>query len=99
MPSGNYMVIFRPLPGWNLPAIGNVMVSESAPVSLTGNRDYAGDVNGDGSVDLADAVLALQIIIRESISLPGQWHDVNGDLVIGLEEVVYILQKMCGTLR
>ncbi len=99
LPSGIYTVIFQPTTEWKLPAIGNVVVSESAQVSLTGNWDLAGDINGDGSVGPADAVQALQIVIRESTSVPGQWHDVNGDLVIGLEEVVYILQKMGGALR
>ena len=58
-----------------------------------------GDVNGDGGVDLADAILALQVIsglnpggIDPDYATSGA--DVNGDCKIGWEEVVYILQRV-----
>ena len=57
-----------------------------------------GDVNGDGDVDLADAILALKVAIGldtsgEDIALAS---DVNGDQDIGIAEAIYILQKMTG---
>jgi len=56
-----------------------------------------GDLNGDTSVDLADAVLASQVI---SGALPAQTVftscEVSGDSKIANEEVNYILQKACG---
>ena len=56
-----------------------------------------GDINGDGNVDLTDAILAIQIV---SGITPTQavyaGADVNGDGKIGIEEVIYILQKISG---
>ncbi|MFH2120776.1 MAG: 6-bladed beta-propeller [Pseudomonadota bacterium] len=57
-----------------------------------------GDVNNDGSVDLADAIMALQVTARIPPAItPHLENDVNGDGKIGLPEVIYILQKIAGT--
>ena len=57
-----------------------------------------GDINADGNVDLADAIVALKLMTR--VNIAGQditvGADVNGDGKIGLEEVIYILQKVSG---
>ena len=50
-----------------------------------------GDINGDGSVDLADAIRALKVI-NNSPTTSYKAADVNGDNKIGLEEVLFILQ-------
>ena len=56
-----------------------------------------GDVNGDGSLDLADAVSALQILVGiEPSGAVRPEADVNGDGKIGLEEVMYVIQKVSG---
>ena len=51
----------------------------------------------DGTIDLGDAVLVLQLI---SLSTPNtlihQYADVNGDTKIGIEEAVFALQKIAG---
>ena len=56
-----------------------------------------GDINGDGYIDMEDAILALQI---NSNIIPVQtvWieADVNMDNKLGIEEVIYILQKISG---
>jgi len=55
-----------------------------------------GDINGDGQVDLADAVLALQVtagLAPAGLDLSG---DVDGDRHIGGAEVVFGLQKAAG---
>ena len=56
-----------------------------------------GDINGDGDVNLTDAILALQVIsgmnpigVRSDYASSGA--DVNEDGKIGLEEVIYTLQ-------
>jgi hypothetical protein len=53
-----------------------------------------GDVNGNGQVDLADAILALKACAgfanAADVSIMA---DINGDRRIGLPEVIYILQK------
>jgi len=55
-----------------------------------------GDINGDGVVDLADAMLVLQILDGMDPVGVHSWADVNNDGKIGLEEVVYILQEVSG---
>ncbi len=53
-----------------------------------------GDVNGDGVIDLEDAVIALQIL--SNIIPPDVYTeaDVNNDNVIGVPEVIFIMQKI-----
>ena len=63
--------------------------------SVTTHEVAAGDVDDSGDLDLRDAILSLQIISK--MSLTESVHkgaDVNGDKRIGLEETVYILQKV-----
>jgi hypothetical protein len=56
-----------------------------------------GDVNGDNIVDLADAVLALQISAginpAQNINIVA---DVNGDVKIGSQEVIFIVETLSG---
>jgi hypothetical protein len=61
----------------------------------------SGDLDGDGDVTLADLIIALQAMssinptaIRSDYILSGV--DVNGDNKIGIQEAVYILQKIVG---
>ena len=54
-----------------------------------------GDVNGDGFVDLVDAVLVLQLLVGIEIDPLFDIYkqaDVSGDQEIGIEELIYILQ-------
>ena len=59
-----------------------------------------GDISGDDTVTLADALIALETVagsnlhgmIREDYVLSGV--DVNTDNKIGIEEVIYILQRI-----
>ena len=54
-----------------------------------------GDINGNSVVDIADAVMALQIVSRVTPAQPiNKNADVDGDAKIGLQEVIYILQKV-----
>jgi len=53
-----------------------------------------GDVNGDGEIDLIDAILALQVLANpdppETVDF---FADINGDHKIGLAEAIYVLWK------
>jgi hypothetical protein len=57
----------------------------------------SGDVNGDGLVNLADAIAVLKVMAQvgqgEVVHTTG---DVNGDGLIGTQEVIYILQRVSG---
>jgi parallel beta-helix repeat protein len=56
-----------------------------------------GDVNHDGVVGLADAVLTLQILSGIAPTQPAfKDADVNGDGRLGTADVIYILQKAAG---
>jgi len=59
--------------------------------------DIYGDINGDGSATIMDAILALQITtgIKTAGDLSSS-ADVNNDHKIGLAEIIYILQKASG---
>jgi PKD repeat protein len=70
---------------------GRVDTGESSPSS--------GDVNGDTHVEIADAVLALQIdaglTIADAVNLSA---DVNGDGRIGLAEALYVFRVSAGLI-
>jgi len=61
-----------------------------------------GDIDGNGDVDLADAIIAFKILsgidttglIRSDYATSGA--DVNNDNKVDMEEVIYILQKKAG---
>lgn len=54
-----------------------------------------GDIDNNGSVTLADAILALQVVSGVTPATPvSKWGDVNGDGNIGMAELIYILQKV-----
>ena len=61
-----------------------------------------GDINNDGSVDLADLMVALQCLSGVDMSgmiradYAGSGADVNGDNKVGMEEAVYILRYVSG---
>jgi hypothetical protein len=71
--------------------------NSSDTLTLSYTIVHKGDVNGDGDVNLADAVAALQIMIGiEPASDVSMGADVNNDNKIGLEEVIYIPQEVSG---
>ena len=52
------------------------------------------DANGNGAVDLADAILVLQMLAQVHQGYVHVNADINGDGVIGIQEAIYILQKI-----
>jgi hypothetical protein len=71
-------------------------LNNSYQVTLMGDSVVIGDINGDQLVDLADAILCLQLL---SGMLPGNINpaeDVNGDGKIGMAEAIYAMQKSAG---
>jgi len=54
-----------------------------------------GDIDGSGTIDLADAIAALRVVAGvETAVRPQIKADVNSDGRIGLEEVIYVLGKI-----
>jgi hypothetical protein len=69
-------------------------------IDLSGTA-LPGDLDGNQEVDLADAILGLQVMsgkkptgLRADFASSGA--DVGGDGKIGMEDVIYILQKTSG---
>jgi hypothetical protein len=90
--------------GYQTKRLDNIALSSGArydaSMSLEGGTatSVPGDLNGDGKVDLADAIIALQVL---SNITPAQTYstegDVNGDSTVGMSELLYILQRAAGT--
>jgi len=56
-----------------------------------------GDVNGDGEIDLEDAVMVLQMLTGLPVGGIHKSADINGDQVIGVQEAIYLLQKVAAS--
>ncbi len=61
-----------------------------ADIALT--RNDAGDMNGDGKTDLADAVMILQMLTGTQSNAPKIVPDIDGDKKTGLQELIFILR-------
>ena len=59
-----------------------------------GRNTPAGDVNGDGNVDMADVLLILQIVTGQSAQNILLEADADGDGRIGLGEAIMVLRKL-----
>jgi hypothetical protein len=88
-------------------------ISQSASIGIAQSASYkistgfwsqlltliaGGDVNGDGIIDLKDAIITLQILSNFPLTQIRKDADINGDGAIGLPEAIYILQKV-GEMR
>lgn len=75
---------------------GGVLPTNGTTVGTnTTNVTEFGDINGDMNVDLTDAILCLQIASGiESAETTHGTADINGDNVLGISEVIYVLQKV-----
>ena len=106
LPTGTY-TISAMAGGFDPKAQGGVTVTELNAVTLDfGMSPMAemsmGNLNGDGTVDLADLIVALQCIaglnvsgsIRPDYTTSGA--DVDGDSKVGLEEAISIMQRVSG---
>jgi hypothetical protein len=86
-----------PVQSTRIPAEATVLTQgQNHPdINLHIEELFAGDLNNDGSVDLVDAVLGLRILTGQTVSMEVvAAADVDGDGVLGLAEVMYILAEM-----
>ena len=77
-------------------AVGNWQTEDTAVViTWEVNHVAAGDINDDGGVDLADAILCLQVV---SGTLPAEpvhtLSDLDGDKRVGLTEAVWVMRTI-----
>jgi hypothetical protein len=101
VPPGTY-TITASATGYNAKSYPDVMIPDADLVT----KDFAllregsaslGDIDGSLVVDLTDAILAMQVMagIQPSATIFIE-ADVNNDNRIGLEEVIYIMQRVAG---
>ena len=75
---------------------------EGFPVNLSSDAfsrfiaigESLSDVDGNGQVDVADAILTMQALSGISSQTPILGGDINGDGKIGLEDIIYLLVTM-----
>jgi len=53
-------------------------------------------IQSTSQVSLADVIIALKILSGISVSQTGNLKDINGDVKIGMEEAIYVLQYVAG---
>ncbi len=88
--------VYTPACGCDGKTYGNACEAALAgqSVSYSGPCIDRGDINRDGSVSLADAIMALQLLSGLKPTVPVYpYADVNNDGKIGLPEAIFILQK------
>jgi hypothetical protein len=79
-------------------AVNDTGTTYGKQVTVTTLHNVApGDVNGNGIIDLNDAILILKLIagINPNVAIRSD-ADINGDGKIGLEEVIFVLQRVSG---
>jgi len=86
-------------PGWSgaCTGTGDCVLTLSADATVTALFvDITGDLDGDKSLTLADAVLGMQILSIQGSTNLVTLFDIDGDGRTGLSEVVFILQRLSG---
>ncbi len=69
----------------------------SDPVNAASTPAATGDINNDKVFDLGDAILVIQVLLGVEPAVPVHSEAaIGGDGRIGIEEVVFILQKIAG---
>ncbi len=89
------------------PFFGGTLFLPNFQTIFINNQDVVGvdfflsanfDIDGDGTVDLKDVILVLQLMAGVNPAIPaGSELDINNDGKIGMPELIFILQSIAGT--
>jgi len=82
-----HITLQNPIPGYPESKTRVVVMIGKMTVEL-------GDINGDGSIDLEDVIIGLQVLADHDPTEITTASDVNDDDKIGLEEVVFDLVEL-----
>ncbi len=103
LPTGTHTVNVE-MPGYPAADVQEVTITTEnhAALDLTLDVVLKGDINGDGKVDIADSILAMQTLagletggsIRSEYGISGV--DISGDDSVGMQEAILILQEVSG---
>lgn len=81
------------------PSIGYNPLSPSEPATQVSDGVFLGDVDSDGVVDLADAVLVINHYVGKPVTVfNAKAADVDGDGVIDLADAVLIINYYVGKI-
>ena len=69
---------------------------ETKAIPATGTGKVAGDLNGDGKINLKDSMLLLQYLAGWEVELNEANADVNGDGKVNLKDSMLLLQYLAG---
>jgi alpha-tubulin suppressor-like RCC1 family protein len=105
IPDGPHTIKFSYLPCWEKPddITVNINPDETKTFSITYESllpCLPGNISDDPSVDMQDAIIALQVLSGLDVSsvirtdYPISGVDIDGDRKVGLAEAIYILQKL-----
>ena len=81
--------------GEEIPAKGHTFENDICTVCGQG-KFVAGDGNGDGKVNLRDAIMVLQAVNGKDIAIDRSAADVNGDGKVNLQDAIRILKRANG---
>ncbi len=75
----------------------NTLGTIADPVVIGYDVAQLGDLDGDGTVEIQDAIVALQVVSGSTPASLTDWHgDVNGNQKIDLSEAIFALQYVAG---
>jgi hypothetical protein len=88
--NGRYLITF-----FAKDQMGDI-VSKEVAIDVSNGIDCMADINNDFSIDLSDVIILLNLCsqITDSYTQTVSGSDVNHDGYLGLEEVIYVMQKV-----
>jgi hypothetical protein len=88
--NGRYLITF-----FAKDQMGDI-VSKEVAIDVSNGIDCMADMNNDFTIDLSDVIILLNLCsqITDSYTQTVSGSDVNHDGYLGLEEVVYVMQKV-----
>lgn len=91
-----------PIPSWPIKYVACGLLAHSMINVFIIPKPLTGDIDGNRSLNMGDAILALQVVSGLNpydilAGYPDAGVDVNGDGKIGLAEAIFIMQKLSET--
>jgi hypothetical protein len=101
--AGDHEIQFKPIEGWITPDILSLDMADGAVESMTAiyieEILSSGDADGNGVVDIFDALAVAEYDVKIQTSLPGLYvADVDGDGVVDIDDALMIAKYDAGLL-
>ena len=79
-----------------IPAYDEDWNPKTITIELQGGNSKQGDINGDGTVDVADIATVISVMASAGAGAPSASADVNGDGVVDVADIATIISIMAG---